>query len=244
MQLLCHHCTTPNIPNTAVCSHCGSPLLPDMATGDSPVPHPDGQLSVPDLPTLAMPIVTQMVDTPICSTCDAPYKIGELFCDNCGAKLFRATSAREHDNYGEGLVTVPPVAVLYAPLQSQIPLPSVQKATLAQPKMTPRLVLPVNNVVLPFPGGKAMWVIGREDPVTGHFPELNLGPYGAERMGVSRSHARFLLEGTQMFIEDMRALNYTFVNQQKLASGTRHRLRHGDEIRLSKMVVHFYLHGS
>ena len=106
--------------------------------------------------------------------------------------------------------------------------------------MTPRLVLQATNTPLTFPMGKNELIVGREDPVSGHFPDVNLGPYGGEDGGVSRSHAKLIIQGNQCFLEDFNSVNFTHVNKQQLHPGTRQPLNDGDELRFGKIVVMFH----
>lgn len=88
--------------------------------------------------------------------------------------------------------------------------------------------------------GKSEIFIGREDPVSNHFPDVNLGPHGGEEGGVSRNHAKLIIQGNQCFLEDLKAVNYTFVNRQRLNEGARQPLNNGDELRFGKVIVMFY----
>jgi pSer/pThr/pTyr-binding forkhead associated (FHA) protein len=80
-------------------------------------------------------------------------------------------------------------------------------------------------------------LIGRQDPVSGIFPDVDLTPHEGEEGGVSRKHARLTVEGDRLFIEDLDSTNFTFVNKQKLAPGTRHPLNDGDEIRCGRVAL-------
>jgi pSer/pThr/pTyr-binding forkhead associated (FHA) protein len=80
-------------------------------------------------------------------------------------------------------------------------------------------------------------LIGREDPVSGVYPEVDLTPHGGEDGGVSRRHARLLVEGGQYFVEDLNSTNFTFVNKQKVAPKSRHLLNDGDEIRCGRVAL-------
>jgi len=82
-------------------------------------------------------------------------------------------------------------------------------------------------------------LIGREDPVSGIFPEVDLTPHGGEEGGVSRRHARITFEGGAYSIEDLDSTNFTFVNKQKLAPRARQSLQDGDEIRCGRVNLLF-----
>jgi pSer/pThr/pTyr-binding forkhead associated (FHA) protein len=80
-------------------------------------------------------------------------------------------------------------------------------------------------------------LIGREDPVSGIYPEVDLTPHGGEEGGVSRRHARLIVEGGKTFVEDLDSTNFTFVNKQKIAPKTRTALKDGDELRCGRVAL-------
>jgi len=129
------------------------------------------------------------------------------------------------------------------------PTPPVQPlpATVVSPPTHPpgiaiqgRLVVQGSNATLPFPPGKTEIVIGREDPVSNVFPEIDLTDHGGDEGGVSRRHSRIFIQGTQVFIEDLNSTNYTYVNQQRLTPGQPHPLNSGDEVRFGRVKLSFY----
>lgn len=90
-----------------------------------------------------------------------------------------------------------------------------------------------------FPPGTARVTVGREDPVSNVFPELDLTPHGAEDNGVSRRHARFSLHDGELVVEDLDSTNFTFVNGQRVMPGTRQVVRPGDEVRFGRIAARF-----
>lgn len=151
----------------------------------------------------------------------------------------------------------PPPAVGPAPSLVPYPPPSAQpSATPGYPPPTapamppyvppsgagqPRLMVQSTHATLPLPVGKAEIVIGREDPVSSVFPDIDLTNHGGDEGGVSRRHARLLVRGNQIYIEDLNSTNFTYVNQQRLTPGQPYPLNHGDEIRLGRVRLNFYL---
>jgi pSer/pThr/pTyr-binding forkhead associated (FHA) protein len=105
--------------------------------------------------------------------------------------------------------------------------------------MQPRLVIEGSNAALPFPPGQTEVVIGREDPVSDVFPEINLEEHGGDEGGVSRRHARITIQGGQCFIEDLDSTNHTYVNKQKLLPGQRQTLNNGDQLRFGRVKAIF-----
>jgi pSer/pThr/pTyr-binding forkhead associated (FHA) protein len=98
------------------------------------------------------------------------------------------------------------------------------------------LVVAASGAEIPLPTTDEI-VIGREDPVSGIYPEVDLTPHGGEDGGVSRQHARLIVEEGNYFIEDLDSTNFTFVNKQKLTPKTRHGLKDGDEIRCGRVAL-------
>jgi hypothetical protein len=80
-------------------------------------------------------------------------------------------------------------------------------------------------------------VIGRQDPVSGEAPEINLTPFSALEKGVSRKHAAIVRKDGSLYIVDMGSPNGTFLNGQKLVPNQARVLRDGDDIRLGHLVV-------
>jgi pSer/pThr/pTyr-binding forkhead associated (FHA) protein len=105
--------------------------------------------------------------------------------------------------------------------------------------MQARLVVQGSNATLPFPPGKNQIVVGREDPVSGNFPEIDLTDHGGYDGGVGRTHARIYVQGGQFYIEDLQSVNHTFVNQKQVMPGQTQPLNNGDEIRLGRVKLTF-----
>jgi pSer/pThr/pTyr-binding forkhead associated (FHA) protein len=103
-----------------------------------------------------------------------------------------------------------------------------------------KLVVQGTNATLPFPAGKTEIFVGREDPVSGVFPDIDLTDHGGDEGGVSRKHARVFVQGDQVYIEDLNSTNYTYVNQQKITPGQPHPLSDGDELRFGRVKVNYY----
>lgn len=80
-------------------------------------------------------------------------------------------------------------------------------------------------------------ILGRRDPTDREIPDLDLGPYAAHQMGVSRHHAVIEFNERQLRILDLESRNGTYVNGTKLEPRQPHPLRNGDEIRIGKMVI-------
>jgi len=82
-------------------------------------------------------------------------------------------------------------------------------------------------------------LIGRYDPVTQLKPDVDLTDLDLKRT-VSRQHARILrVDDGFEIVEEVGALNGTFVNDERLTSGQAHPLREGDRVCLGSVAIVF-----
>ncbi len=224
---ICPHCGASNIPGEAFCQNCGAPLgglgvaaPPAPGPAVSPAP-PGAPFGAPSAPVAPPPAVGGMN----CPQCGAPLEPGSAFCDMCGASVSSVQPAP----------FPPPTFPATPSVTPPVPTPSAPSIYPPSVAVPGRLIVQGTNAVLQFPPGKSEILIGREDPVSNVFPEIDLTDHGGDEGGVSRRHARIFVRGNQVFIEDLNSTNYTFVNQQKLAPGQPHPLNNGDEVRLGKV---------
>ncbi len=147
-----------------------------------------------------------------CPNCHAATRAGDVYCDNCGYLL-----QPESGN---------PTS---APVEPQTPANDP----------APRLIIQPDSIVVELAPNQAVYIIGREDPGSGNYPDVDLVPFGGEEGGVSRRHAKITRRDETYFIEDLNSVNYTFVNKKKIAVGVGHPLQDGDEIRLGRVMMRF-----
>ena len=84
-------------------------------------------------------------------------------------------------------------------------------------------------------------MIGRFDPVTSQSPDIDLTPLDMKR-SVSRRHAQIVLNGPLVsIVEEVGAINGTYVNGEKLETGCSHDLKHGDTISLGMVKLRFHV---
>lgn len=135
---------------------------------------------------------------------------GSVFCDECGERI-----------------DAQPVAMAGA-------VPAAAVATLA-PTAT-KLIVQGDGTEFDI-AGKAEVLIGREDPISNIYPDVDLTPHGGEEGGVSRMHAKLYVQGDQIQVEDLNSTNFTFVNKQKLTPRTPTPVQPGDIIRLGRIEL-------
>ncbi len=119
-------------------------------------------------------------------------------------------------------------------------LPSAA-ATVLAPPAGPRLVFDNGQGEITVPSDKAEITIGREDPISGIHPEIDLTPFGGESGGVSRQHARLIRSGGQWSIIDLGSTNYTRVDGVRIEPGAPHPLKDGARLQFGRLAVTFRL---
>lgn len=80
-------------------------------------------------------------------------------------------------------------------------------------------------------------VIGREDPISEVFPDLDLTSYGGLDSGVSRRHAVIHRAGDAVTIEDMGSTNGTYVNRKRIQPNMPQAIKPGDEVRFGRLAL-------
>jgi CheY-like chemotaxis protein len=80
-------------------------------------------------------------------------------------------------------------------------------------------------------------VLGRDTDQDDAAPEIDLRPFNAHYLGVSRRHALLTARNSRVTIRDLDSSNGTFVNGGRLEPGQEYRLRHGDHLTLGKLMM-------
>jgi CRP-like cAMP-binding protein len=101
-----------------------------------------------------------------------------------------------------------------------------------------RLVAEENGSIFPLDGSEVL--IGRYDPVTELKPDVDLSDLDLKR-SVSRRHAR-ILQGDEGYavVEEVGALNGTFVNGKQIVTGRAHPVSDGDKLSFGMVNLVFH----
>jgi CRP-like cAMP-binding protein len=79
--------------------------------------------------------------------------------------------------------------------------------------------------------------IGRADPVTGILPDVDLTSVDANR-SVSRRHAKIIRSGNDYCVlEEVGTVNGTYVNEQRIPTGTPVTIHNGDDIKIGLIAM-------
>jgi pSer/pThr/pTyr-binding forkhead associated (FHA) protein len=163
-----------------------------------------------------------------CPVCKHSELDGTLFCSECGAALWG-------DAFTEDTATLKPEIE---------PLPATDNvSTLVIPMFAPPVgfSLRINGAKEQVQlTGKTEYLVGRSDPKHDVRPDLDLGPFGGQQLGVSRKHASLLQVDNGFAIRDLGSTNGTIVNGRVLAAGQDWLLPDGHEIRLGKLAMNIY----
>lgn len=214
---VCPICGSQQPGGAGFCDECGARL-----EGVAPAAVQDALPALPSLAAAPVPVTVL-----ICSSCYAQLAPNSRFCHMCGRRVRAAAQPAPSPTSKPTPLAQPPTVP--APSPAQPPGTAVRA----------RLVVHGSDAALPLPPGKTQVIIGREDPVSGIFPDIDLTYHGGDEGGVSRRHARIFVQGSHFFIEDLHSTNLTYVNQQQLAPGQPHPLSTGDEIQLGRLKFHF-----
>ena len=161
---------------------------------------------------------------------------GSMFCDQCGEALDDTGATASASTASSVSAGAAPSAYDATPMAA----PSPYDATPAAPAATTTARLVIKDDGAEFPlAGKSEYLVGREDPVSNIYPDIDLTPHKGEEYGVSRMHAKIYAQGSQYLIEDLNSTNSTYLNRQKLAAKTPTPIKDGDEVRFGKVEATF-----
>ncbi len=224
----CHSCGAENPASARFCDQCGTELLP--------VPN-----QAPPAQTPAPPAAAISAGPGTCPQCGAPAIPGEAFCDNCGASLLELPNPASTI---PSQPTYPPPQPVTPPQSPVPPPPQPQPAAPPQPAVPPppgtlelvQLVVQETSASIPLPATTEV-IIGRSDPVSNYYPDIDLTTHGALQKGVGRRHMRLFVQGGQLYVEDLDSTNGTFLNNQRLAPRTPQPVNHNDDLCIGALML-------
>jgi serine/threonine-protein kinase len=129
--------------------------------------------------------------------------------------------------------------------QQPIAQQGVSNSSLAVQPLTAKLVIQETGELEPssFRLEKTENLLGRRDPMSNIFPEVDLSKYDPQTK-ISRRHARIWREGNSFLVEDLGSSNGTTLlpsstDSVRLLPHQPHTLTNGDKIRLGDTTLHF-----
>ncbi len=202
-----------------------------------------------------------------CSECGYENMDGLDYCDGCGAKLAAAAGAPAAGGAGTPAAPAesapaeapaaeaaaapaaqePGAAAAEAPKSdaptgdlnkpAEAPAPPAESAAPVAAFKAKFVVVRGGRKAQEFPLEDGNNLIGRWDPETGSFPEVDLDADDPEAK-ISRKHALCRIENGKITVEDIGSLNGTYVNRgQRLQPGSPADIKNGDEIIIGKTFL-------
>lgn len=101
-------------------------------------------------------------------------------------------------------------------------------------KQTVRIYLSTDPEPLVFENAERL-VLGREDGIFA--PEVDLSPYFASMLGVSRLHAEITYERGVYYLKDLNSSNGTWLNMRKLLDDERLPMESSNQVRLAHLLM-------
>ena len=162
----------------------------------------------------------------ICPNCHHNELPGALFCSQCGALLEGAAGVATQNIRSTGQLTSDQAAPAIPPsaeLQAAVSLCIVDSGQ----------ILPLEN--------RQEFTLGRSAEGQPILPDIDLAPFRAYEMGVSRLHASIRLEAGQVVAMDLGSVNGSRLNGQKIPPHKPCNLNHGDILTLGKLKLQILL---
>ena len=164
-----------------------------------------------------------------CPSCGKQHPENTLFCGECGAYLL-----------AEGRKRTDPLAIEDVEWLATDLRTGNLFAVPAARSLTVRLSVLESGREVEFGLTKEV-SIGRLDPATATFPDIDLTTDGAMEKGVSRRHAKLTRKGAEIFLEDLGSVNGTLLNGKRLTPYLPHVLSDQDEIRVGQLLLSVHI---
>ncbi len=163
------------------------------------------------------PVSVGLAEQPVfCGFCGQKIVATDMFCAFCGAKQPLAQHGVHFEEYAPAEVTVKLLIEGTSDLDS-----------------------PAFSLV------KDDNLVGRRDPISNIFPEVDLSKYDPQTK-ISRKHARIWRDGDKFMLEDLNSSNGTVLipggsSSIRLKPGQSHVLSNGDKMQMGDTMLHFLI---
>ncbi|MCD9187462.1 MAG: protein kinase [Pyrinomonadaceae bacterium] len=165
----------------------------------------------------ATPVAVSLQDQPVfCGFCGQKIMATDMFCAFCGSKQPLSQKGVHSEIYS------------HAPVAARLMVIG-----------TNELDAPIFNIE------KDDSLVGRRDPMSNIFPEVDLSKYDPQTK-ISRRHARIRRDGNNFYLEDLGSSNGTIIipavsDMTRLLPHQPHVLANGDKIRVGDTTLHFVI---
>ena len=225
---ICPECETPNPESEDICLQCAYPLEEPVA-----------------------PAAAQS-DEPACPQCQKTVDAGMKFCDACGSPLSADSAAPPVDEPAPPVTVAPDLQPTSEPEPEPAITPEPEPSPVPDPEPAPAVATTttVQNWKLSVVEGhnlgkeyllyKDEMVIGRIDPDSGLYPDLDLEDQ--DDGYVSRRHAIVRLRDGVVSVEDLGGDNGTIVQNRRIPPNKPFPLQEGQLLRVGKVGLLLKVH--
>ncbi|MHC1741252.1 MAG: FHA domain-containing protein [Anaerolineaceae bacterium] len=164
----------------------------------------------------------------ICPNCQHKELPGALFCSECGAQLVTIdvlntrTIKKTTSDLPESPTEIPEVS------------PNTKQGKSSEPSISLHIVDSGQVVHLK---DRKEFTLGRTVEGQPILPDVDLSPFDAFSLGVSRLHAALRVVNRDIVVTDLGSSNGTRVNGQKIVPHVDYPINHGDIIALGKLKI-------
>lgn len=154
-----------------------------------------------------------------CANCKTPFTTNELYCTTCGYILphtFNSSTVYLDKKQSKAVDLQWGTGYFHNRAQLFLRLSETQQ-------------------IIKVPLRKPAVTLGRS--VDADDTHLDLTPFGAFNLGVSRRHAAIYWMDDELLISDLESANGTYLNRTRLVPGDRHILRNRAVLQLGQMIL-------
>jgi pSer/pThr/pTyr-binding forkhead associated (FHA) protein len=169
----------------------------------------------------------------LCPNCQHQNVPGSLFCSECGSRLVSQVELNT-----QSIKRTPSDM-----LATELPPPRSVPAAVPQEEadtVISLLIIETGQVL--HLAGRNEFTIGRVSEGQPILPDVDLTPYNAFNLGVSRLHVSMKLTRTGVIVTDLGSSNGTRVNGQKIVPHVEYPINHGDTVAIGKLKLKILIH--
>lgn len=164
----------------------------------------------------------------ICPNCQHKELPGALFCSECGAQLVTVDILNTRS-----IKRTPTDALDSSTEPTEVPT-TVKQVKTGEPSISLHVV--ESGQVLHLSDRKE-FTLGRTVEGQPILPDVDLSPFDAFTLGVSRLHAALRIINGEVVVTDLGSSNGTRVNGQKIVPHVDYPINHGDIVALGKLKI-------